>query len=141
MAWINIIVLFVGGVLAASGFIIAKKPDAKQHIDKLVPFQGAIGVALLVLGVINILQGALTGSLRLLEYSLLWGLVGLAFLACQIGIGFLLGFGLIAKWMPGEGGAEKKGAELQQKLMKIQAPLGLVAIGLSILMLVQTLRY
>ena len=53
MNWITVIVLTLAGVLALSGMIIAQKPQAKDLIDKLVPFQGIIGVVLLVWGIVN----------------------------------------------------------------------------------------
>src|SRR5512143_2789329 len=37
MDLINILLLIVGGILAISALIVAKKPDAKELIDKLVP--------------------------------------------------------------------------------------------------------
>ena len=42
---------------------------------------------------------------------------------------YLLGFGLIANWIPGEGDAEKKGLEIQKKLLGLSLPIG--AIGLA----------
>jgi len=63
---LNIIALAAGGILAASGFIVAQKPNAKELIDKLVPFQVTIGVAMLVLGLVNLLL------------QLVHGLIGLA---------------------------------------------------------------
>ena len=56
MELINALVLIAGGILAASGLIIAKKPDAKQLIDKLMPYQAIIGVVLLALGILNLLR-------------------------------------------------------------------------------------
>ena len=41
--------LLVAGALAASSFIIAKKPDAKKAMDKIAPYQGIIGVVLLIM--------------------------------------------------------------------------------------------
>ena len=43
MGIVAAIVLFVCGALAASSLVIAKKPNAKELLDKLVPFQGWIG--------------------------------------------------------------------------------------------------
>ena len=43
MALVQILIgllLIVGGILAVSGLIISKKPEAKALIDKIVPFQG-----------------------------------------------------------------------------------------------------
>ena len=38
------ILMIVAGVLAAASLIAAKQPNAQQAIDKLVPFQGIVGI-------------------------------------------------------------------------------------------------
>ena len=48
MGYLFTVVLILGGVLGCAGLIVAKKPDAKELIGKLQPFQAVIGVALLV---------------------------------------------------------------------------------------------
>ena len=49
--WITGLLCIIGGVLAASSLILSKRPDAKKALDKIAPFQGIIGVALLGLGI------------------------------------------------------------------------------------------
>src|SRR5215468_2213849 len=44
-----------GGILAASALIIARKPNAKELIDKLTPYQGWIGVVMFGWGIWEIL--------------------------------------------------------------------------------------
>ena len=41
---LSAIIAILGGILAASSLIIAKKPNAKELIDKLTPYQGWIGL-------------------------------------------------------------------------------------------------
>ena len=43
--------MILGGALGAAGFIVSKKPNAKELIDKLTPFGGFIGIGLLVMEV------------------------------------------------------------------------------------------
>ena len=50
------ILAIVGGLIAASSFLITKKPDAKELFEKLAPYQGFVGVGMLVLGVLWLLQ-------------------------------------------------------------------------------------
>jgi hypothetical protein len=38
------------GILAASAYIVARRPDARQLIDKLTPYQGWIGFVLFFWG-------------------------------------------------------------------------------------------
>src|ERR1700760_2343505 len=53
---INAIILILGGILALSALIVAKKPDAQRIIAKLAPWQTIIGIALIVLGIINFVR-------------------------------------------------------------------------------------
>jgi hypothetical protein len=135
MELINALVLIAGGVLAASGLIVAKKPDAKQLIDKLMPYQAIIGVALLVLGVLNLLRWLGNHLLDLLTHFPLFGLTILAMTVTSILLGFMFGMPQIAKWMPGEGQAEQKGMELSKKLAPFQGILGIIGLVAALLML------
>ena len=128
MFWLHFFLLLLGGSLAASKFIIARKPSASALILKIAPFQGAIGVAMLVAGIINIFDGAIGGGLDALGFSVLLGLTILSTVFSEVVVGFLLGFGLIAKWIPGEGSAEQKGLAIQKKLVAVEAPLGIIAM-------------
>ena len=74
MELINALVLIVGGVLAISGLIIARKPDARRLIDRIRPYQSMVGVALLVIGLIELLRGLGRGLFDLLRVELLLGL-------------------------------------------------------------------
>jgi hypothetical protein len=134
MELINALVLIVGGVLAVSGLIVAKKPDAKQLIDKLMPYQAVIGVALLVLGVLNLLRWLTNHLFALISAIPLFGFTILAMIVTSILLGFMFGMPQIAKWMPGTGNAEQKGMELSQKLAPFQTIFGLVGIVAGLLM-------
>jgi hypothetical protein len=41
-------------------------------------------------------------------------------------------------WIPGEGAAEKKGIEIQKKLLGLSLPIGIAGIVLALLWLVKT---
>ncbi|MBK7071163.1 MAG: hypothetical protein IPH44_02570 [Myxococcales bacterium] len=142
MNWITVIMLTLAGVLALSGLIIAQKPQAKDLIDKLVPFQGIIGVVLLVWGIIN--------AARMLPHmndmtasgfpmSILLAAVGT--LVAELGLGFLFGMPLVAKWIPGDSPAEQKAMEMQKKVLPFQSLLGVVAIVAAVLMAYVTNKY
>jgi hypothetical protein len=135
MDWINALALIAGGLLAASGPIVAKKPDAKQLIDTLMPYQAIIGVVLLAFGVLNLLRALGDHLLDLLPHFPLFGLTVLAMTITSILLGFLFGMPQIAKWMPGEGPAEQKGMALSQKLAPFQSILGIIGIVAALLML------
>lgn len=133
------IITILGGLLAASGFIIKRRPDAKQMIDKLAPYQGWIGVTMFIWGIREII-GVLT-SMTLLTVAplrwIFWTLSGVSDLL----VGFLLGFGLITHYALSKNEqAKQKGAAIREKLVGIQAPLGLVSIVLGLLYIVMVMR-
>ena len=135
MEFINALVLIVGGILAVSGLIVAKKPDAKQLLDKLMPYQAIIGVVLLALGVLNLLRWLGNHLFAMISAVPLFGFTILAMIVTSILLGFMFGMPQIAKWMPGDGGAEQKGMELSKKLAPFQVIIGLIGILAGFLML------
>jgi len=132
---LNVIALIVGGILALSGLIIANQPNAKDLIGKLLPYQAFIGVALLGLGVINLLWWLTHGLFTFLTNAPLFGVTILAVIVTSILLGFLFGMPQIAKWMPNAGAAEQKGRELSTKLAPFQVIIGLVGLGAALLAL------
>jgi hypothetical protein len=132
MDLINVVLLILAGILAISSLIVAKKPDAKELIDKLVPFQALIGIVLLALGLVNFIRAL---SFLSLLFSHFFGIVGLAVIITSILLGFMFGMPQIAKWIPGESGAEQKGRALSQKLAPYQVIIGFVGIASAVLWL------
>ena len=134
---ITVAVLLAGGLLGAANLIVAKNPNAKDLIDKLTPYQGSIGVVLVIWGVIDLIRivpslGALTPLSMVI--AILTALT-------EIGLGFLLGYGLISKYALSKNPqALEKGQQLRAKLVVYQGPLGLTAIVLAILFAVMNLR-
>ena len=134
MELINVLLLIVGGILALSGIIVAKQPNAKELIDKLVPYKAIIGVALLVIGLLNLLR-TLGSMFTVIRFSPLFGLSWLVVVVASILLGFMFGMPQIAKWMPGNPAAEQKGMALTQKLAPYQVMLGLGGIVASLIFL------
>ena len=128
---ITTLVLLAGGLIGASTIIIAKRPDAKDVIDKLVPFQGIIGVVLLLWG----LKGAfdVIRTLNYIHFAPFWWLVFVATVVTELCLGFLLAYGLITKFAGGQAAA--KAGQVHTKLTSYQSSLGLTAIGLALLFL------
>ena len=131
---ITTLVLLAGGLVGASSIIVAKRPDAKDVIDKLVPFQGIIGVVLLLWG----LKGAfdILSTVRWMHLAPFWWLVFIATVVTELGLGFLLAYGLITKFTAGQ--ATEKAGQVHTKLVGYQSSLGLTAIGLSLLFLLMS---
>jgi hypothetical protein len=76
----------------------------------------------------------------MLRFSLLLGVTLISAVVCELVVGFLLGFGLIAKLLPGDGSAGQKGLSLQHKLARWQVPLGLVALATALLLILYRLH-
>jgi hypothetical protein len=134
LIFINAAVVIVGGILAVSALIIANKPDARQMIDKLVPFQALIGVGMIALSLVNFLRlmGVLTDMFKL---NFMWALGVWCMFGAGIGLGLLFGMPQIVKWIPGESNAEQKAMELTQKIAPFQILLGLIGMAGSVLVL------
>jgi hypothetical protein len=126
LGWILIILMIAGGILGVSGLIVAKKPDAKALIDKLVPFQAFIGVGLLGLGIWAMLNFGPINTLRILPHFPMLGIFALTASYGAILLGFLFGMPQIGKWIPGESAAETKATELSKKLAPFQLILGAI---------------
>ena len=131
---INAIVAILGGILAISGLIVSKRPDARQMIDKLVPYQAFIGVGLIALGVINFLR-SISYLTALFNVNLIFGAALLSMIGTSILLGALFGMPQIVKWIPGDSPAEQKAQEITQKLAPFQVILGMIALVASLLVL------
>lgn len=128
------LLVIVGGVLAISALIIAKQPEAKRYLDKLLPFQALIGVGMLVLGVLFFLR-SLPTVFSLIKAVPLHGISVVVMCLCGVLLGFVFGMVQIAKWLPGHPSAEQRGQELIQKILPYQILLGIGGIGASVIYL------
>ena len=129
------LITIAGGILAASSLIIARKPNAKDLIDKLTPYQGWIGIVMFFWGVWGVLD-----CVRFLSVLSARPLFWLFWLACGVAdlvVGFLLGFGLITKYALGKSpGALARGQRIRARLAGVQGTLGLFAIAMGALYIV-----
>ena len=130
------IVLIVAGILAAAAFIIARKPEAGKLINKVMPYNGWIGILLFIWGgwyVFDVIFNLGRYS-EFMKLDPFWGTVRALFVpATAVFLGFMLGFTLVAKWIPGQGRSEEKLLALQKRLIKITTPLGLLGILAGVL--------
>jgi hypothetical protein len=133
---VTTLVLLCGGVLGAANLIVAKRPNSKQLIDKLVPYQGVIGVVMLVWGVWDLVR-----LLKAISYMPFSGwLLFLVITATQLGLGFLLGYGLISGHILSRSAAAmEKGEMLRARLAAYQGTLGVIAIVLACLFILNHL--
>ena len=129
--------MIVTGALAAAALIAARRPEAKQALDKLVPYQG-------VLGIVSALWGAYNTVVTLINVKLVtvipvtWVLL-LATSLVMLSLGFVLGFALISKYaLAGSPDAVTKGETIRARLVTFQTPLGLASVALGVWVLVRT---
>lgn len=130
--------LAVLGILGASNLIIARKPDARELIAKLAPYQGWIGAVSALWGVWGII-GSVLGLGLLTSHPIYW-LTFLASAVVQAGLGLLLGVGTLKTFIKQPQAIERMD-ELSGKLAPYQGTMGLVSIGVGGFMIVVSLLW
>jgi len=132
------IILILIGILAVPSLILSKKPEAKEVLDKIAPYQGWIGVLACIWGVWGLINLFL--NISYLTSVPVWWITWAAGAAAQTLLGFLLGYGLIAKFALSKNDeAKEKGEQLLAKLQPWQGRIGLLSIGLGIWWVVASL--
>jgi hypothetical protein len=129
-------VTVVGGVLAASSVIAKMRANAKDMIDKLVPYQGYVGGLMFIWGVWETISVVMNIG-HMADIGILSFVFEALVAVADLLVGFLLAFGLISKYtMAGNPTALEKGQLLRGKLASVQIPLGFLAIVMGILYVV-----
>jgi len=129
MGIVTFAALLVLGAVCASNLIIARKPDAKELIAKVAPYQGWIGA-------ISALWGAwwLINWILNVGVMMTWPILGITWLANSIlllSLGLLCGIGVLKTFVKAPAATEKLDLTVA-KLAPYQAVLGLVGIGVAI---------
>jgi hypothetical protein len=128
------LVLIAGGLLAASAVIVARMPDAQVRLNRLLPFQGLIGMGMLVLGIINLVR--VLGFIRHMRAVPVLGASWLTVVGCSILLGFLFSMPIIGRLIPGNSSAEQKAAEIAAKISGVQILLGLLGIAAAAVLII-----
>ena len=132
---IILILAIIGGLLAASSLIASKSQDAGVALKKIAPYQGIIGVIILVLGLYYFLFYSLPNLGLMIKFT--GGLFAIITQVLMVLVGFILAYGLIAeKLLSKNETAKEKGAEAAKKLTKIQVPLGIALAVCGLLALI-----
>jgi len=130
---ITSLILLAGGLLGAANLLIAKRPNARELIDKLVPFAGIIGIIMLLWGLRDLFY-VLRSISHISHLGGFWWVIFLVTTLTELALGFLLGYGPIIKYVLGSSPAAVEKAErVRTKLAVYQGPLGLTAIVLAII--------
>jgi len=126
--------LILGGILGISGLIVAKKPDAKDMLAKLAPYQAFVGLALLIFGVYNVLH--ILDFIRIISVLPILGIMAVGAVVSALVLGILFGMPMIAR-MSASGAA--KGEEIGKKLAPFQTIFGIVALVTGVYWMLVTL--
>jgi len=125
------ITLILLSIIAVPSLLLSKKPDAKELLDKVAPYQGWIGLAFCFWGVWGIIQAVL--NMGMLSTWPIWWITWIASSGVEAVLGFILGYGMISKLLLSKNEAAKvKGEKLLAKLAPIQGKLGLAGIAIGI---------
>jgi hypothetical protein len=127
--------LVVLGILGAASLIIARKPDAREAIAKLAPYQGWIGAVSAIWGVWGVISAIMNiGWLSIAP--VLW-ITLLANAVLSVGLGLLLGVGVLKTFIKNP----QASARMDQTIARLapkQGVMGLVAIGVGLWMVVSS---
>ncbi|MBA2541251.1 MAG: hypothetical protein H0V17_16535 [Deltaproteobacteria bacterium] len=118
------LLLIVGGIVAASSLIVAKKPDAKAILDKLVPFQALIGLVLIAFGIIFFVMLGPVTAFKAIKEDALPAMANLGGVLIAIVLGFVFALPQIIRAAPG---AEQRANDMAQRIAPFQLLLGLLA--------------
>jgi hypothetical protein len=129
---ISLIIGVLSGLICCAPFVISKIPAAKDHLAKVTPYTGWIGVTVLFWGIREVIFAVL--GMGLMQTHLIswvfWLLAGVF----DLGAGLLLGSGLVLKWTLGKD--PEKQAMVSEKIGKLapyQMLIGFGQIAMSVL--------
>jgi hypothetical protein len=138
MGLVNGVWLAILGVLGAANLIIAKRPDAREAIAKLAPYQGWIGAVSALWGAWGLISSVL--NLGWLSVAPIFWVTFLANAVVLLALGLLLGVGVLKTFVKNAQADAKLDATVT-RLAPYQGTLGLVAIGLGIWMIVASILF
>ncbi len=93
------ITLIILSLLAVPSLLLSRKPDAKELLDKFVPYQGWIGVVGCFWGIWGII-GCIFNLVYLDRgmWGIIWWITWTLYALIETSLGFILGYSLIAKY-------------------------------------------
>jgi hypothetical protein len=134
------ITLILLGLLAIPSLVLAKKPNAKELFDKVAPYQGWIGFVFAIWGVWGIIECILNIG-WLADWPFYWS-TWLVVSVVEAALGFILGYGLIAKYaFSKNAAAAEKGEQLLAKLTPLQGKLGIAAIVIGVWQIISSILW
>ncbi len=120
------------GALCLPALIIKKRPDAKEIIEKIIPYQGWIGIIISCIGIFLTIFWLFYTSAYVSRGigGFVWWISNIAANLLAVTVGFLLGFAMIRNKILKNASDEirSKADELHMKLVAVQTPLGIACI-------------
>ncbi len=138
MGLVSGIWLAVLGILGAATLIVSKRPDAKEAIDKLVPYQGWIGAVSAIWGAWGVISAIL--NMNWLTIVPIFWITFTASAVLQLALGILLGVGIFKTFVKNPE-ANKRMDQTVAKLAPYQTKFGLAAIGVGVWMVVVSIMW
>ena len=134
------ITLVLLSIIAVPSLLLSKKPNAKELLEKIEPYQGWIGLVFCFWGIWGIITSIL--NLGWLTTAPIWWITLLAGSIVEATLGFMLGFGLINKLVLGKNEkAKEKAAEIRSKIAPKQGKLGILGIAVGVWMIVASFLF
>lgn len=132
MIWgISLVLL---SIIAVPSLILSKKPNAKELLEKIEPYQGWIGIVFCFWGIWGVITAIL--NLGWLTIAPIWWATFLVGNIVSAVLGFMLGSGLINKLVLSNNEAAKmKANELRAKIAPKQGKLGIIGIIIGVWMI------
>ncbi len=140
--------MIIWWLLALYGLIIARAPDLKDEFDKIIPLQGAVGIILLLMGIVDFLH--IFDYLLMFGYNTLGASLSIASVFTKLILWFVLSYALLTKYVFAQAPKnkkkwrkkkweltrEQKTEKMYKKLTLIQVPFGFISILLGIVAIV-----
>jgi hypothetical protein len=132
--------LILLSIIAVPSLLLSKKPNAKELLEKVAPYQGWIGLVFCIWGV----WGIITAFLHMgwLTAAPIWWITLLAGSVVEAGLGFMLGYGLMNELFLSKNEAAKEKAEMiREKIAPKQGKLGILGIIVGVWMIIASFMF
>lgn len=134
------ITLILLSIIAVPSLILSKKPNAKELLEKIEPYQGWIGIIFCFWGVWGLISAVL--NLGWLTSAPIWWVTLAAGSLVEACLGFMLGYPLISKFFLSKSDAAREKAEqLRAKIAPKQGNLGILGLIVGAWMIVASFLF
>ena len=131
--------LILLSIIAVPSLILSKKPNAKELLEKVAPYQGWIGIVFCFLGIWGIITAFL--NMSWLSSVPIWWITLLIGSFVEASLGFMLGYGLITKYLAKNDEAKQKAELIRAKIAPKQGKLGLLGLIIGTWMIVASFMW